>query len=151
MLVGILIILGIVVLDQVTKLIILNTVPYGQSIEVIPNFFDITHRVNSGAAWSIFEGQMLMFYGITIVALVIFGYYFKDIDFKNKTVYSLGISILIGGTIGNFIDRIRIQGVIDFLDFKIFGYDFPVFNVADMALNVGIFLFILAVLFFDKD
>ncbi len=151
MLIGILIILGIVILDQVTKLIILNTVPYAHSIEVIPNFFDITHRVNTGAAWSILEGQMYMFYGITIVALIVFAYYFKDVNFKSKKVYSLGISILIGGTIGNFIDRLRIQGVVDFLDFNIFGYDFPVFNVADAALNVGIFLFILAVLFFDKD
>ena len=150
MLIGILIILGIVILDQVTKIMIVNEVAYAANNVVIPGFFSITHRVNTGAAWSVFEGQMTMFYIITVVALVIFGYYFKDVDFKNKKMYSLGISILIGGTIGNFIDRIRVQGVIDFLDFVIFGYDFPVFNVADIALNVGIGLFIIAVMFYDN-
>jgi len=149
MVIGILIIIGIVILDQVTKLMILNNVQYAADIVVIPDFFSITHRLNTGAAWSVFEGQMTVFYLITIVALVIFGYYFKDIDFKSKKMYSLGISILIGGTIGNFIDRIRIQGVIDFLDFIIFGYDFPVFNVADVALNVGIGLFMIAVILYE--
>ncbi len=149
MVIGILIIIGIVILDQVTKIMIVNNVQYAADIVVIPDFFSITHRLNTGAAWSVFEGQMTVFYLITVVALVIFGYYFKDIDFKSKKIYSLGISILIGGTIGNFIDRIRIQGVIDFLDFIIFGYDFPVFNVADVALNVGIGLFMIAVILYE--
>lgn len=150
MLIGILIIIGLVLLDQITKIMILNNVAYGANIEVIPDFFSITHRVNSGAAWSVFEGQMTMFYIITVFALIVFGYYFKDVDFKSKKIYSLGVSILIGGTIGNFIDRIRLQGVVDFLDFIIFKYDFPVFNVADIALNVGIGLFIIAVVFYDN-
>ena len=56
---------------------------------------------------------------------------------------------MIAGAVGNFIDRIRIQGVVDFLDFTVFGYDFPVFNVADMCLNIGVVLFIIGVVFFD--
>lgn len=150
MVIGVLIIIAIVLLDQITKLYIASELAYAAQIEVIPGFFSITHRVNTGAAWSVFEGQMTMFYVITVIALVIFGYYFKDIDFKSKKIYSIGISMLIAGTIGNFIDRIRVQGVIDFLDFIIFGYDFPVFNVADVSLNIGIALFIIAVMFYDN-
>ncbi len=145
MLIGFIIIIGLLLLDQITKLVIVAQVPYGANIDVIKGFFSITHRVNDGAAWSVFSGQMTVFYIITVVALVIFGYYFKDINFKTKKMYSIGISLLIAGTLGNFVDRIRIKGVIDFLDFNIFGYDFPVFNVADSALNVGLVLFMIAV------
>lgn len=149
MIIGLLIILGVVVIDQLSKFLIVSELAYGANINIIDGFFDITHRVNDGAAWSILSGQMNVFYIITIIALVIFGYYFKDVNFKTKKVYSIGISLVLGGTIGNFIDRVRIQGVIDFLDFNIFGYDFPIFNVADSALNVGMAMFIIAVLFYE--
>jgi len=119
-------------------------------IPIIEGFFNLSYQVNDGAAWSIFRGQMVFFYLISIIALGIFFYFFKDVNFKTKKVYSFGVSFLIAGTLGNFIDRVRIQGVIDFLDFKIFGYDFPVFNVADICLNLGIALFIIAILFFDE-
>lgn len=151
MILAIILIVGIVVLDQVTKLLVVSQLSYGAQVEIIPDFFTITHRVNSGAAWSILEGQMVIFYIVTVIALAVFGYMLRDADFKNKKMYSFGLVILIAGAIGNFIDRIRIQGVIDFLDFVIFGYDFPVFNVADVALNVGIAMFIIAVVFYEKD
>jgi len=149
MLIGVIIVIGILLLDQITKLVIVAQIPYGTNIEVIKGFFSITHRVNDGAAWSVFSGQMTLFYIITVVALVIFAYYFKDINFKTKKMYSIGISLLIAGTLGNFVDRVRIKGVIDFLDFNIFGYDFPVFNVADSALNVGLVLFMIAVFIYE--
>ena len=150
MLYGFLIILFLVVLDQITKFWIVNTITYRMDIPIIEGFFNLSYQVNDGAAWSIFRGQMVFFYLISIIALGIFFYFFKDVNFKTKKVYSFGVSFLIAGTLGNFIDRVRIQGVIDFLDFKIFGYDFPVFNVADICLNLGIALFIIAILFFDE-
>ncbi|QVK20209.1 signal peptidase II [Mycoplasmatota bacterium] len=149
MLYGFILIIALVALDQVTKIIVSSNLELGQSITVIDGLFDITYHTNSGAAWSIFRGQMLFFYLITIVALLIFGYYFKSINFKSKKLYSFGISIIIAGTLGNFIDRLRIKHVIDFLDFNIFGYDFPVFNVADICLNIGVALFLIAIVFFD--
>ncbi len=149
MIYGLILITVLVILDQVTKLIVSTNMTLFQSNPVIDGFFQLSYHINDGAAWSMFRGQMWLFYIITVLALGIFSYYFKSVDFKNKKVYSIGISLMIAGTIGNFIDRIRIQGVVDFLDFNIFGYDFPVFNVADICLNVGVVLFIIAVVIFD--
>ncbi|XMB87344.1 signal peptidase II [Mycoplasmatota bacterium WC44] len=150
MIYGIILIVSLVILDQVTKLIVIDAIPLYTNIPIIDGFFSLSHHVNDGAAWSIFSGQMAFFYIITIAALIIFGYYFKDVDFKNNKLYSFGISIIIAGAIGNFIDRIRVQGVVDFLDFRIFGYDFPVFNVADICLTVGVTMFIIATIFYNE-
>lgn len=150
MIIGVLIILAVIILDQLTKYIVVQNMTMYQSNEIIEGFFSFTRRFNTGAAWSIFEGQMVFFIVITLVGLAFFGYYFKDVDFKNQKMYSIGISLMIGGAIGNFIDRLFLGGVVDFLDFIIFGYDFPVFNVADMALDIGVAMFIIAILFYDN-
>ena len=85
---------------------------------------------------------------ITVVALLIYGYLYKDCNFKNLFIYSVALSLIVGGTFGNFIDRVFKDGkVTDFLDFIIFGYDFPIFNVADMCLVIGVFLFGFDILF----
>jgi len=131
------IILLIIVLDQLTKIIILQTMDLGESIVVINNFFEITSHRNQGSAWGMFQGEMTFFYITTIVAYGFFAYLAKDIDLKKKPIYTIAVLLLIAGTTGNFIDRIRFQEVVDFLDFIIFGYDFPIFNVADMALVIG--------------
>jgi len=151
MLIGIIIIVSLILLDQLTKFIVVSNFALGESRTIIDGFFSLTYRLNDGAAFSILRGKMWLFYVITVVALVIFYTYFKGVDFKNRKVYSIGISMLIAGTIGNFIDRLRLQEVIDFLDFIIFGYDFAIFNVADICLNVGIALFIVAVIFLEKE
>jgi len=143
-------IVGLVGLDQFTKILITENVVYGERISIIPSFFYITHHHNPGAAWGILEGQFIIFVIITIFALGLFIYLSYDIDFKRKIFYSLGLTLLIAGTIGNFIDRIAFNYVIDFLDFYIFSYDFPIFNVADMALTIGVTLFAIDLLILDR-
>ena len=128
---------GILALDQITKIMVETSMKLYDSIDVIKGFFSITYVQNTGAAWSILEGQMWFFYVVTIVALIVMVYIFKDTK-EHQWWMRLAVILLIAGTLGNFIDRLTLQYVRDFLDFMIFGYDFPVFNVADISLCVGV-------------
>lgn len=137
-----------ILLDQVSKYIIETKMQLHESIPVIDGFFSITSHRNTGAAWGIASGQLVFFVIITIVALIIYAWLYKDCDFKNLLIYSIALSLVVGGTLGNFIDRIFKDGkVTDFLDFIIFGYDFPIFNIADSCLVIGVFLFAYDILF----
>ena len=138
----ILLILAIVALDQITKYAIEAQLSLGQSIEIIEGFFSLTYARNTGAAWSILTGQMTFFYIISTIALVVMTYFLFKTD-KKENLQRIALALLIAGTIGNFIDRLMFQYVRDFLDFVIIGYDFPIFNVADITLNVAIGLLIL--------
>ncbi len=150
MIYGWIIILVSIIIDQLTKHIIKGQLGLYESIPVIPNFFNITHAENTGGAWSLFSGNLAFLIIMTVISLVVFGYFFKKADFKTMKVYTIGISLAIGGTIGNFIDRLFNGGkVIDFLDFIILGYDFPIFNVADICLCVGIALFLFDLCFLE--
>ncbi|MFW5841844.1 MAG: signal peptidase II [Bacillota bacterium] len=130
-------IVSLIILDQVTKWLIVGLMDLGQSEMVIPSLLYITSHRNTGAAWGMFAGEMVFFSIITVIALGLFIFIGKDIDFKNKKFFSYAIVLLIAGTIGNFIDRISLGYVIDFIDVYIFSYDFPIFNVADMCLTIG--------------
>ncbi len=131
----------IVILDQITKQFIANSMNLFEEVEVIKDFFYITSHRNDGGAWGILGGEMSIFFLITALAFVLFYYLAKDIDFIEKKLYSASVILLISGAIGNFIDRLLYGYVVDFLDFYIFGYDFPTFNVADIALVVGVTIF----------
>ncbi len=127
--------------DQWSKYMVDHKIMLHQSIPVIPGFFSLTYARNTGAAWSMLEGKMMFFYGITLIAVVALGYYFKQSQSHEKLT-RLGIVLIFSGTIGNFIDRLCFQYVRDFLDFVIFGYDFPIFNIADSLICIGVFLMI---------
>lgn len=135
----------IIILDQGTKLWITEALPYSKTSPivhtVIGDFLYITHHHNYGASWGLFQGQTVFFIVVTLIALSVFAFFAKDMAFKEKPVYSVGLTLLIAGTVGNFIDRILLGYVIDFIDTYIFGYDFPIFNIADMALTVGMAMF----------
>ena len=137
-----LLILAVVALDQITKYSIEAQLSFGQSIEIIKGFFSLTYARNTGAAWSILSGQMTFFYIISTIALVVMTYFLFKTD-KKEHLQRIALALLIAGTLGNFIDRLMFQYVRDFLDFIILGYDFPIFNVADISLNVAIGLLIL--------
>lgn len=131
-----------VLVDQIIKLIISGTMGLGSSISVIPDFFSVSYVENDGAAWSIFSGNRIFLILISVFALIlIYSYFFK---IKNiKTVEFISYSVLIGGIIGNLWDRLKYGKVIDYLDFKIFGYNFPVFNFADICIVISVILLLI--------
>lgn len=130
--------------DQLSKYLIELNLNYNESIEIIKGFFSLHYVRNEGAAWSMMEGKMIFFYLISIVALIAMVYFFKSSEKKDKFT-RLGLVMMMAGTIGNLYDRLVFKYVRDFLDFNIFGYDFPVFNIADMALCIGVGFIILDV------
>lgn len=135
--------------DQLTKGLIVSLTEYRSSYAVIEGFLYITHHYNEGAAWGIMQGQTWFFYLTTLFALGIFVYFATQISFKEKRWYSLGVLLLIAGAIGNFIDRVLFGHVIDFIDVYIFTYDYPIFNLADSYLTIGMILFAIDLLLLE--
>ncbi|WP_425255771.1 signal peptidase II [Mammaliicoccus sciuri] len=140
----------LIALDQLTKFLIVKSLEVGESIKVISNFLYITSHRNQGAAWGILQGKMWLFYIVTIVVLVILFMFFKNEAYGRPDV-QLGLSLLIAGSIGNFIDRLFRGEVVDFVDTYIFSYNFPIFNVADAALTIGVIVLIIVILFEGKE
>jgi signal peptidase II len=102
-------ILGLVLLDQVTKQLIANNLEYAEQIVIIKGFFSITSHRNQGGAWGIFQGKMTFFYIVSVFSAFLFYFLGKDVDFKEKKFYSIAILLMIAGGIGNFIDRLLFQ------------------------------------------
>ncbi len=127
--------------DQLTKIIVDRTLSYGASYPIIDNFFYFTYVHNTGAAWGILEGRLNFFFLVSILATIGIVYYFIQSPSYQKLT-RFGLILVLSGMIGNLIDRIAFGYVRDFIDFLIFGYNFPIFNVADMAITIGIFLVI---------
>lgn len=130
-----------VILDQIIKYLIISKYTLYKKNPVIEGFFNITYVQNRGAAWGILNNNIILLVVITVLALgFICSFIFKESNIKKLDIVLYGM--LLGGIIGNFIDRIFRGYVIDFLDFIIFGYDFPVFNIADMliVISVGIMI-----------
>ena len=140
----------VVILDQVSKIIIRCSLDINQGIRVIGDFFKIMRLENSGAAWSMLNGKWVFLVIISILFLV---FIFRCIikDNRNTKLNIISYSFLIGGIFGNIIDRIIYHEVTDFLSFKIFDYSFPVFNVADSFIVIGMFLFIVDMFLEGKE
>ena len=134
--------------DQVIKLIITNSLDFGDSIQIIPSLFSLTLLQNTGAAFSIFSSGTIVL--ISLVALnLIYWFLIKDKDLNKLETIVYGV--LIGGILGNLIDRVFYGYVIDYLDFNILGFNFPVFNFADICIVVTIILIIIFTLKGEKD
>lgn len=132
------------VLDQITKSVIGNFIKLGTTKQVIKNFFYLTTVHNDGAAWGIFSNYKFI---ITIGTIISFFIIYKFIyGFKSNTRNNIAFGFLLGGLAGNLCDRLFLGYVRDFLDFIIFGYDFPVFNIADIAIVIGVILLIIAII-----
>lgn len=125
--------------DQISKFIVNSTVKFGYTKSIIPNFFSITNARNYGAAWSMLWNQKHYIILITCVALlfVIFLLYKEKNNTKYKSIY---YGLLIGGIIGNLIDRVFLGYVVDFLDFTFFGFHYPIFNISDVAIVISVLL-----------
>lgn len=139
----------IIALDQLTKWVVVETMELGGQIKIIDNFFYLTSHRNSGAAWGILQDQMIFFYIVTIIVVIGIVYYMQAYAKEDKTL-AIGLSLVLGGAIGNFIDRLFHQEVVDFLHFIIFNYNFPIFNIADSALTIGVILIIVATIIDEK-
>lgn len=139
--------LSIIVIDQVTKVYIMQTMRLHESIVVIPNLFSITYIRNPGAAFGILSGSSgsfrFIFFGLTsLFALGLLGTILLRMP-KDDWMGQISVVAILGGAIGNLLDRLRYGEVIDFLDFYIEGYHWPAFNVADSAITVGVIFLIL--------
>ncbi len=144
-----LIALVIIVFDQITKWAIVTYMSLGESITVIENFLYITSHRNRGAAWGILQGQMWFFYIVTLIVVVILVAYIQKLP-KDQRIMGYALGLMLGGAIGNFIDRIFRKEVVDFINTYIFTYDFPIFNIADSALVVGVGIILVLTLFEGK-
>lgn len=137
---------AVVLSDQLLKFYIQQNVPLNVSYEVIPDVLSIGYVRNFGAAWSMLLGQRWLLSIISLVALVIFGYYFKKLH--HNWGYGLGFSLLIGGTLGNLLDRLFSGYVVDMLELDLI--NFPVFNIADCALTLGVIVILITMLKDDE-
>ena len=139
----------VLMVDQIIKIIINNSLELYQVIKVIPNFFSIVFVKNTGAAFSILENNTLFLIIISVIVVIILDKYIKKEEhFTTLSIISLGL--ILGGVFGNLIDRIIHHGVIDYLSFSIFSYDFPIFNLADIAITTGVFILLINILL-DKN
>ncbi len=132
----------IIIVDMITKFGF-----DGKNFNLIPNVLSIFSHYNTGAAWGIFGGKLWFLITVSVLFLMLIIVF--DIFFKSKhSLYSVGISFIIGGAVGNMIDRIFFGYVRDFLQFDFI--NFPIFNLADSFLVVGVILLAIYVLFFYK-
>lgn len=130
---------GLVLVDQIIKLIITKSMYLYQSIKVIPNFLYITYVENDGAAFSILSGGRWFFVIIGVIALVLMFKFIYD-DSKVSKFDTISYSLVTSGIVGNLIDRIYLGKVIDYIDVRVL--DFPIFNFADICIVIGTFMII---------
>jgi signal peptidase II len=137
---------GLVILfDQLTKLYIDKTFGLYESVTVVPNFFHITYLRNKGAAFGILADSPLrvpFFIGASLVAIAVIFLYLRQVS-RDQVVHQVALSLILGGALGNLIDRVRLGEVIDFLYFHWYQHFWPAFNVADSAICVGVGLLLI--------
>jgi signal peptidase II len=151
--------------DQITKYLTEIFIDKYEMVEAIPNLLTLTKVYNKGAAWSFLSDTTWVLVIISFIGMFVLGYYSYKNDWKNKKVYSTGITMAFAGCVGNLIDRLisitplseGSPGVVDMISFEplnwisqaISGYDFPTFNIADICLVVGMILIAIDVLIID--
>ena len=141
----IVIILGIV-LDQVVKIVIVKNIKLSEQKPVLKGLLSLTHLRNNGAAWSILEGQQWFFVLTTVIVLAVaIWFWLKNLS---KNWYAIGLTLIISGALGNFIDRVRQGYVVDM--FQLDFINFPIFNVADILLSIGFVVLFIGILI-EKD
>ncbi len=147
-------VVAVLLLDQLSKLAIIHALQVHSSVMIIKGFFNLVHIRNRGMAFGIMNRPDLdlpffVLVAATIGAVVLLLVWFFTLKrTAGRTI--LGLSLILGGAIGNLIDRIRFREVIDFLDFYVGPYHWPAFNVADSAITVGTFLVAISLIFHQK-
>ena len=127
----------IVILDQFTKFLVKQNFQLNQSIPIIKNILHLTYITNTGSAFGLFKGLNWFFVFFSVIVIIAIFYYLERIV-KNEKLLQFAAGLLLGGTIGNLIDRVAYGAVIDFIDFRVW----PVFNIADSAVTIGVIILI---------
>ena len=138
-------VLSVLAFDQITKLLAIKYLAPSESWPLIPGIFHLTFVENTGIAFGLFRQHQPILIGlitISLIGLLIWGSKSKSFDLPQR----IGLALILGGAVGNWIDRVRLGAVIDFLDFRVW----PVFNIADSAITVGVVIYMWLFLKGDK-
>ena len=141
----------IVALDQLSKGWVVQNMEIGESIPVIGEFFQLYSHRNRGAAFGILQNQRVFFIAVTIVVLIGVVWYLNRVIRQENRLMCFGLALLLGGAVGNLIDRLFLGEVVDFFKFRFqftfvgqdIDYTFPIFNIADSAIVIGVGLILL--------
>ncbi len=146
--------LVVFIFDQISKYIIVRTIPLHETRSVIGDFFVLTSYRNRGAAFSILQDQRWFFVAITFVVMLGLIWYIQQVTKTAKKLLPIGLSLILGGALGNFVDRLLFGEVVDFLQFnfhfswfgRVIDYTYPIFNLADSAVVIGACILVLDML-----
>ena len=133
---------AIALLDQATKHVVMRRLVVHEQISVIPGFFSLRYVRNTGAAWGMLQGSNTLLVGASILMLLVI-VFCRKYFLSNSVVSRVAMGLMLGGIVGNLVDRLRLGFVVDFFDFYWKTSHFPAFNLADSAICVGVGLYIL--------
>ena len=137
---------AVIFADQSLKYYIKTNFRVGETRKVVPGVFSFNYLQNNGAAWNILACKMWIFYIITLVASIVVIYYLFNLNYQNIT-FDIGLALIFGGVIGNFMDRLQMHYVVDM--FQLDFINFNIFNIADMAITVGLLLVFIYLIFLE--
>ena len=141
--------LFVILADQGLKNYIVSNYTVGEVHQIIPGILSFNYLQNDGAAWNILTGQMWLFYAISVIAIAVCLYFLFNKKYKNA-LFDVGLALVLGGIIGNFIDRLHLKYVVDMLQLDFI--NFNIFNIADSAITTGVLIIFIYLIFFaDKD
>ena len=142
--------LALIIIDQLSKYAAIKYLKHQKPIVIIENFLQFNYVENRGAAFGILQGRKVLFLIITIAVVLVIGFYLIKYYNQMMPLTRISFAMLMGGAIGNLIDRVRLGYVVDFISIKLINrYDFPVFNIADICVVVST-IFIVYLVLFDK-
>jgi len=134
---------GVLALDQLTKFLVMRRIPFETSIPIVGDFVRFTHIRNRGVAFGLLSDQGIPFVFVSLVAMLLIVLSLRRVPREARTL-RLSLAAILGGACGNLIDRVRFREVVDFIEVGVGRLRWPVFNVADVAVTTGVFLFIAA-------
>jgi signal peptidase II len=136
--------------DQLTKSLVVANIDVNQRIDVVGDLVQLWHAENSGAAFSMLQNGQLIFVVVSLFALGLIAYFFRELHGRRLGIFVL-LGLVLGGTLGNFTDRLRYGQVTDFLSVGFGDVRWPTFNVADSSIVIGILCFVALLTFFDRE
>jgi signal peptidase II len=136
--------------DQATKALVVASIGLGQQVRVIGDLVMLWHVRNEGAAFSLFQGGQLLFYAVTALALAMLVYFSRTLRGRGVLLHVV-LGLILGGTLGNLVDRVRLGYVTDFISVGIGNLRWPTWNLADASLVVGIVALVVYLTFFDRQ